>query len=293
MSSRSWVVILSLVACSPSSTERVSPPADVAPSTPGTSDVIPSTPVDAKGSGSGVSGGAQGGSEAVARERRRLRLIEHRGPADAPLLYRVVEPDDARAETPVVIALHGRGDTSEGFSRLVRSLDLDARVVIPDAPLPFGLAGGRQWYDMSQPDVETQLGARLDTLESLIDWVARAYPRAGALGLMGFSQGAVLAIEAAIKRPARLAAVAALSGYVASSVGGAEGVTLPVLVTAGTKDDLVPQDRSWAAASRLEALGRRVRRLAFVGPHAIPPRVVEGVRAFFDEVLAREPGTNQ
>src|SRR5690606_17162433 len=41
---------------------------------------------------------------------RRVPVLERRGDSEGPIPYRVVEPGDPRADLPLVIALHGRGD---------------------------------------------------------------------------------------------------------------------------------------------------------------------------------------
>jgi predicted esterase len=192
-----------------------------------------------------------------------------------------VEPAAADAKTPLVIALHGRGDTAEGFARLAMQLRLDARIIVGEAPRPFGNIGGRQWYETGAAEAGTQVRQRVADLGVLIDKLAKLYPEAGKPALYGFSQGAVVALQAAHEIPDRLAAVAALSGFLMSEDGAASPTTpLPVLVTAGTKDGIITQDRSWAAADVLEKQGLAVERFAFQGPHGVPPAVAARVKAF-------------
>ncbi len=273
MASRVLVVILSLAACGRELPEAL-PQAAVETSQAGQVDAT------APGSGGDV---AQERSPRVA-PRRRLRLIEHHGPAEAPLTYSVVEPDDASETTPIVFALHGRGDSAEGFTQLARRLELDARVVVPDAPLPFGLIGGRQWFDMSKSGFELEVAQRVTEVVGFMGWVRARYPKAAGVVLLGFSQGAVLALEACRTTPEAMTAVVALSGF-AVGKGGVKSDTPKVLVVAGTKDSIVPQERSWSAAADLESLGRPIERFSFAGPHAVPSAVVDEVRRFVDGVF--------
>lgn len=222
-------------------------------------------------------------------ERKPVRLVEYRGDALSPVPYRVVEPDDAKADTPIVLALHGRGDTAAGFMGLARRLELEARVVVAEAPLPFGNIGGRQWFEAATAE---SLRARLDELDKLLATFAERYPEAGRPVLLGFSQGAMLVMLALAERPERYRAGIALSGRLVERPADAarvdatspEAKATPVLVVAGTKDGIIPQEASWSAADELSRLGREVERFSFVGAHSVPPAAIEAVRLFVAKV---------
>ena len=280
MGSRVWFVILSLTACG-----RAEPaPSDAAP---GNADAT----VDARTEGrpsatpSGQADASEPGTDAVAASPKRAvpppaqRLIERRGDSEGPIPYRVVEPSEAGPKTPLVIALHGRGDTAEGFSRLVTRLAVHARVVVGEGPMAWGMMGGRQWYEMGSGEAVAQIRQRVVDLGVLVDKLQKLYPEAGKPALFGFSQGAVVSLQAALEIGDRLSAVAALSGYLASE-DGATRSAVPVLVTGGTKDGIIPQERSWAAALVLEQHGHTIERLPFVGPHGVPPVVIDTLRGF-------------
>lgn len=236
-------------------------------------------------------------------ERRPVRLVEYRGDALSPVPYRVVEPDDAKADTPIVLALHGRGDTAAGFMGLARRLELDARVVVAEAPLPFGNIGGRQWFETPTADA---LRARLDELDRLLETFVSRHPEAGRPILLGFSQGAMLVMLALAERPERYRAGIALSGRLverpaagpSADAAKPSATRTPVLVVAGTKDGVIPQEASWSAADELARLGREVERFSFVGAHSVPPPAIEAVRVFVAKVTApvvptRPPDSNE
>lgn len=214
--------------------------------------------------------------------RARVPVLERRGDSEGPIPFRVVEPGDVTARTPLVIALHGRGDTAEGFARLAMRLGMDARVIVGEGPMPFGLAGGRQWFEAGAADAAAEVRARVKDLAALVDKLGKLYPEAGRPALFGFSQGAVVALQAAHDIPDRFRAVAALSGFLAIEEGGAASPSgaLPVLITAGTKDHIIPQERSWSAAVVLERQGFAVERFAFEGPHSVPPAVEDELVRF-------------
>ncbi|HRE89434.1 MAG TPA: dienelactone hydrolase family protein, partial [Myxococcota bacterium] len=111
------------------------------------------------------------------------------------------------------------------------------------------------------------------------------------IALLGFSQGAMLVMFALAERPERYRAGVALSGRLVERPGQAPSqavephpVKTPILVVAGTKDGIIPQEASWSAADELARLGREVERFSFVGAHSVPPAAIEAVRLFVAKV---------
>ena len=75
-----------------------------------------------------------------------VHLIRTSGSARGPIPYLTVEPSEASNETPIVIALHGRGARADSFARLTEGLRVPARFIVGRGPLPWGATGGRQWF---------------------------------------------------------------------------------------------------------------------------------------------------
>ncbi|TNF31511.1 MAG: hypothetical protein EP329_12180, partial [Deltaproteobacteria bacterium] len=200
--------------------------------------------------------------------------------------YVVVEPPAPAPATPLVIALHGRGDTADGFAGLAEALDQPTRTLVGRAPIPWGTVGGRAWYVLGAPDETAQIRARVADLVTLAGQLRTRYPEAPKPALYGFSQGAVVALQAACDHPELWSAVVALSGRLATAEGCPKSdVALPVLVVAGTKDGVIPADKAWAAADALAGLGRAVERFSFDGPHRVPKDALEALRGFLDKHL--------
>lgn len=220
----------------------------------------------------------------AARAPRTPLLIQHAGDPTGPIAYLVLEPADPAPNLPVVIALHGRGDRAEQFARLAEALHVPVRFVVARAPMPYGPSAGKQWFDSDSPDVSSQIATRVEELVGLADKVKAAWPEAPKPLLLGFSQGAMLAIQAVARHPDRFGAAVALSGYLpleAGNVKAAEAV--PLLLSAGRHDTLVSPERTSAAAKALEALGHQPEILEFDGGHSVPKPVVARVRAFLRE----------
>lgn len=110
----------------------------------------------------------------------------------------------------VLILLHGRGATAEGI------LDLADALAMPDIAYLAPQAMGNTWYPYSflapmqqnEPHLSRALKTGSDILGELI---AMGVPPEK-IGVLGFSQGACLALETVARNPRAYGAVIALSG---------------------------------------------------------------------------------
>ena len=124
-----------------------------------------------------------------------------------PVLTLGPDPSAARL---TMIMVHGRGASAEDILALAGELGTtDVAFVAPQA-------AGHTWYPYSflAPihDNEPDITSGLDVIAGLVDGLAaRQIPHAQ-IGLLGFSQGACLALEFAARHPRRYAAIVGLSG---------------------------------------------------------------------------------
>lgn len=217
------------------------------------------------------------------------RLTRHSGSLTGPIEYLVVEPANARPDTPLVIALHGRGDKAEKFASVAEDLALPVRTVVARGPVAWGRFNGRQWWEMRHPDAAKNaraLSVAVDRLATLVDQLAKTYPAAGPPIIYGFSQGGMLALEALARRPGLFKAVAALSARLTSEQGFTRPTAaqrIPVLLTAGRKDRIIPPEQTQAAAKTLTKLGYPVEVVSFERAHTIDQK---SLRAFLRKHVA-------
>ena len=211
---------------------------------------------------------------------------------------------------PVVVLLHGFGAPGDDLVSLWRTLAAPrgTRFVFPEAPLDLGprYMGGRAWWPidleermrrhaLGEPPDLTQvpegLGASRAKMLGLLGEVQRTLqPAAGKLVLGGFSQGAMLALDVALHSSEPLAGLVVLSG---TQIAANEWATrfearrgLPVFMSHGRSDEILPFALSEGLRGTLIAHGLRVEWVPFQGGHGIPPGVVDGAGAFLSRVLA-------
>ncbi|MES1911706.1 MAG: hypothetical protein MHM6MM_004099 [Cercozoa sp. M6MM] len=127
-----------------------------------------------------------------------------------------------RPHTATVIFLHGLGDTAAGWASELAQIQKQAlpwvKFILPTAPIRrVTLNGGfpmTAWHDIkSLEDVDSEdfdgLQESIDRIHQLIS----AEDDASRVMVAGFSQGAATALLSTYRYPERLAACAALSGY--------------------------------------------------------------------------------
>lgn len=200
--------------------------------------------------------------------------------------------DDSR-ELPMVIMIHGRGADAHDLRDLAPLLDPreGCRFVFPNAPKPFepypGMALGWTWFD-GWPPLKESVAESSATLLRFLDEVTSRYPTpAGKLILAGFSQGALMALEAGLKTAQNVAGIVVMSG-------GLYEETLPdlasrsgqrILIAHGTEDDVVPVTYARRARHVLEAAGLMVEYHEYSMSHQVDSEEIEAVRNFIGRCL--------
>jgi phospholipase/carboxylesterase len=172
-----------------------------------------------------------------------------------------------------------------------------AAFVAPNAAdLAPGSPKGRQWFPLSRLDpVETEAGVALaaPTLNAFLDAELAAQKLAPEnLVLLGFSQGAMMALHAGFGRPVPPAAILAYSGLLASRIPQppAGGAYPPVFLNHGDSDQVVPPQMMFIALGALQQAGAPVDwHLARGTPHGIDPESLELGAAFLKTVFAGQP----
>ncbi len=174
-------------------------------------------------------------------------------------------PPAGRPPSQLVVLIHGLGaegaDLIDLAPVLAQSLP-DALFIAPDAPFAYDMAPfGRQWFSLQSrlpADVEAGIG-RAGPI--LVDFIKAKLERYGLgpdrLALVGFSQGAMMALHVGLRMVPAPAAVVGFSGRLVPAVRepGQPSGTPPVLLVHGEADDVVPASAMPAAEQALQAQG--------------------------------------
>ena len=179
------------------------------------------------------------------------------------------------AKTPskkLMILLHGRGDSSAGFTWLPNYLDIDEmNYLLLDAPYDY--FGGRSWYDLPPNQLEG-ITYSSSILTNIFDELFEEEFNAEESFLSGFSQGSLLTFEFAAKYEKKLAGYLAISGYIYDpelllAEMNPDLKDVNWLCTHGTHDDVLPFSTSKAQVETLQNGGFNITFKSYPKVHTI------------------------
>ncbi|KRE20987.1 alpha/beta hydrolase [Agromyces sp. Soil535] len=189
-----------------------------------------------------------------------------------------------REGRPLLLLLHGYNSNEGDLFGLAPYLPLEPAIASLRAPIAsdYGYAWFPRVVDHDTGDVGFE-GA-VDTADAILAWLDRVAPDASPVGLLGFSQGAAMALELLRRAPERFAFVVNLAGF---ALGGErEGdermsqLAPPVFWGRGAADEVVParmveQTQMWLPAH--STLDERI--YEGIG-HSVSDRELADVSAF-------------
>lgn len=209
-----------------------------------------------------------------------LALLAPLGAARRPRVppYPLLTVEPARRVTSAVIVLHGLGQRAADNLGLAANLSAaglrSTRFVFPEAPAAFIQdlnATAPSWFDIVRgadgqlaiADVAqvARAAARVDRL--VARQAAAGVPRAR-VGLLGYSQGGLVAIAALLRHD-----IAAVAGW-ATALPPVAALRAPrgrgaLLLLHGAADEVVPRRFARETRDLVRGLGRRVRYVEFEG----------------------------
>lgn len=200
----------------------------------------------------------------------------------------LVQGPGIEASRAAMIMLHGRNAGPQNILELADLLPHPGFTFLAPA------AAGNTWYPFSFL-VETQrnepwLSSGLDVISHLVlDLVARGLPRERIV-LLGFSQGACLAAEYAVRNAARFGGLAGLSGALIGPPGTVweypgDFQGTPVFLGCSERDPHIPLPRVEESAAVFARMGARVTRRPYPGAgHEVNADELEFVRGLMATV---------
>ena len=161
----------------------------------------------------------------------------------------------------LLLLLHGVGADGRSMAPLAQALRAEfpqAAIVAPDAPNPFDAGGaGRQWFSVRGIDEASRVPRSAAALAPLADWVRATQQRLGvgpaATALVGFSQGAIMALELSAAEDGLAGRVLAFAGRYARLPDAAPRHTTLHFFHGGA-DPVMPAAHARAALEHLGAL---------------------------------------
>jgi len=178
---------------------------------------------------------------------------------DLPL-FNIFVPSQVPSKK-IMIILHGRGDSSKGFTWLPQILGFDdMNYLLLDAPYEY--FGGCSWYDLP-PNQMIGIAHSSSLLADILDELFEEEYDASQSFLFGFSQGALLTFEFGARYEKQLAGYIGVSGYIYDADNLLNEMNPALknanwLATHGTSDEVLPYEVSKSQIETLQASGLNI-----------------------------------
>ncbi len=188
----------------------------------------------------------------------------------------------------VMVIMHGRGDSSEGFTGLPPFLDIDEmNYLLLDAP--FEYFSGLSWYQLP-PDQLPGIKHSSQLLTETLDILFEEEFNADESFLFGFSQGSLLTFEFGARYHRRLAGYIAVSGYIYDAAKLLEEMnedlrTANWLCTHGTYDNVLPFEVSKEQVQQLQEGGFEIEFKGYEKDHSIDRDELEMIASWMKNII--------
>lgn len=219
-----------------------------------------------------------------------LLYVLHKVPGVTDLTLRALlsipSGRSGQEEMPTIVLMHGRGADANDLADLAPLLDVapGCRFVLPNAPKPWeaapGMTFGFTWFEGWPPDPASVTASR-ELLLKFTGEIREQHPTSKLI-LAGFSQGAMMALDAGLRTDA--AAIVAMSGGLYELPPNA--APRPIFIGHGTIDEVVPVSYARRARLQLEQAGFDVTFHEYPMGHQIVMEELEELRRFLSRVVA-------
>jgi len=189
-----------------------------------------------------------------------------------------------------MIILHGRGDSSEGFTSLPSFLEIDEmNYLLLDAP--FEYFTGLSWYQLP-PNQLPGIRQSSQLLTETLDMLFEEEFNADESFLFGFSQGSLLTFEFGARYHRVLAGYIAVSGYIYDASRLLEEMNEETaashwLCTHGTEDNVLPFETSKEQVELLQEGGFDVAFKAYAKDHSIDREELADIAAWMKKIIEK------
>ena len=188
----------------------------------------------------------------------------------------------------LMIILHGRGDSSQGFTWLPPFFNIDSmNYLLLDAPYDY--YGGRSWYDLPPNQLEG-IAYSSEVLADILDSLFLEEFDASQSFLFGFSQGSLLTFEFGARYEKQLAGYLAISGYIYNPQLLLKEMnpalkTASWLCTHGTHDDVLPFSTSKSQVETLQNDGFDIEFKSYPKVHTIAEDELHMIKSWIEDRL--------
>jgi len=195
------------------------------------------------------------------------------------------------SQTPskkLMIVLHGRGDSSQGFTWLPQFMRIDnMNYLLLDAPYEY--FGGNSWYDLP-PSQLIGIAHSSSILADIFDELFEEEFDISQSFLFGFSQGSLLTFEFGARYEKQMAGYLAISGYIYDPELLFKEMNTNLknanwLCTHGTEDEVLPYATSKSQVETLQNAGFHIEFKSYDKAHTIVEEELHMIKAWIESKI--------
>lgn len=213
----------------------------------------------------------------------------------------LIKIDPLTQATHTILWLHGLGADGNDFVPIIPELHLPTecaiKFIFPNAPIqPVTLNNGyrmRAWYDIYSLTSNHRIDKAgihqsIDLIHQLIEDEIKQGIATQHMMLVGFSQGAAIALHAGINYPKLLGGVIALSGYLPLAEESFEKTThinkqIPIFMAHGTLDPVVPYIAGEKAKDLLQQAGYSIAWHTYPMEHSVCAEEIDDISQWIQQ----------
>ena len=216
--------------------------------------------------------------------------------APLSLDYLLRPPRQPQATPPAIVLLHGVGSNEQDLFELAQYLEPAALIVSARA---LNVLGPRSfaWYPVEFTatgpviDAEAAEASRLLLLKFIAELIATYSVDAKRVYLMGFSQGAIMSLAVALTQPEKVAGIVVMSGRLLPEIKSRivphlHG--LPILMTHGLRDAIIPIGDARAASTYLSTLPVQLTYREYDMGHQITAESLQDIVAWLKQEMKND-----
>ena len=218
--------------------------------------------------------------------------------SDLPLQY-LAQTGPHPAGQPLIIFLHGYGSNETDLFGMRSAFPAAYTYLSVRAPMALG-EGSYQWFNKNAAGgaLDGDAGDLRASGALILDFIRKAtlkyHTTPDKVFLIGFSQGAIMSYEVALRHPQQVRGIAVLSGKIFSVLRGELKPSAPlrrldVFIGHGTSDERIPYAAATDSVALLNKLGVEPQFHSYFGmPHTVGAEEMTALKSWLQAVTKQE-----
>ncbi len=194
----------------------------------------------------------------------------------------------SKQPTKIVIGLHGWTGNEHMFEPVAKMIKVhDAKWVFPRAPYAADTGKGYTWFS-GNDEKGWEIEKTWQGIDQLLNDIQSEGFSLKNIYLIGFSQGASLAMEIALRLPYSIGGIIPIAGFIKfmdilGKEATEESKETPILLLHGNQDQIIPVSASQKAYKFLQNRGHIVYLECYDAVHKIPQHIAPLIRDFISD----------